>query len=167
MWSYYNKHEGICIGLNMGKLRPILSNLVCSPFLGALELEVKYEEIINKPNYFHGFKGFWEYQVFTKAKEWSHEQEVRLALMRPLSGFIPSLIPPKFEKDEVVDWKEVRFYPVIEDKCFESVYLGNRIGEKEKKEVINVARNLNPMIKIYQMTIDPEAFKLKAEIIES
>ena len=36
----------------------------------------------------------------------------------------------------------------------------------EKKEVINVARKLNPEIKIYQMTIDPEAFRLKGEIIK-
>ena len=80
---------------------------------------------------------------------------------------MPASIPGKFDNDEIVDWKEVRFYPVVDRSCFESVYLGNRIDEKEKKKVIDVARKQNPEIKIYQMTIDPEAFKLKAKIIES
>ena len=166
MWSYYNKHEGLCIGLNMEKLRPNLSNLMCSTLLGALELEVSYEEIIKKPNYFHDHKDYWGYQVSTKAKEWRHEEEVRLTLLDPSHGFIPASIPEKFGKDEIVDWKEVRFYPVVDRHCFESVYLGNRIDEKEKKQVIDVARKLNPEIKIYQMAIDPEAFKLKEKEIE-
>lgn len=166
MWSYYNKHEGLCVGLNMELLRPNLSNLMCHPFLGALELEVNYDDIIKKPNYFHDHKDYWGYQVSTKAKEWSHEQEVRLTLMNPSHGFIPTSIPKKFDKDEILDWQEVRFYPVVDSKCFESVYLGNRIDAKEKKQVIDVARKLNPEIKIYQMEIDPEAFRLKEKEIE-
>lgn len=165
MWSYYNKHEGICIGINMEKLRPILSNLMCSTLIGALELEVNYDEIIKKPNYFRDHKDYWGYQVSTKAKEWIHEQEVRLALLKPLSSLIPASVPEKNEKDEITDWKDVQFYPVLDGKCFESVHLGIRINEREKKEIIDVARKLNPEIKIYQMTIDPEAFKLKEEKI--
>lgn len=161
MWSYYNKHEGICIGLDMEKLRPNLSNLMCSTQIGALELEVNYEEIIKKPNYFNDHKDYWGYQVSTKAKEWSHEQEVRLALLNPLHGFIPTSLPKKSDKDVIVDGKEVYFRPVVDRKCFESVHLGIRIDENKKKEVIDVARKLNPEIKIYQMTIDPEAFRLK------
>ena len=36
-----------------------------------------------------------------------------------------------------------------------------------KERIMKVAKERNPEIKIYQMTIDPEAFKLKTEIIES
>lgn len=36
---------------------------------------------------------------------------------------------------------------------------------KNKEQIIKVAKKLNPNIKIYQMTTDPEAFRLKAEQI--
>lgn len=81
MWSYYNSHKGLCIGINMEKSRPCLSRIMCSTYIGALELEVKYEDIIKKPNYFSDHKDNWVYQVSTKAKAWEHEQEVRLALL--------------------------------------------------------------------------------------
>ena len=166
MWSYYNKHEGVCIGLNMEILRPSLSNLVCYPLLGSLELEVNYDEIIKKPNYFlDDHKGYWEYQVSTKSKEWIHEQEVRLTLLNASPGSIPESVPFKPEKDHISDWKKVQFYPVIDKTCFESVYLGIKIDEKRKKEIIEIARIMNPKIKIYQMTMDPEAFRLKEELI--
>ena len=160
MWSYYNMHKGICIGINMEKLRPNLPNMVYPSLLGVLELEVAYD-IIKKRNFFDNNKDYWGDQVSTKAEDWSHEQEIRLTLLNPSPNKIPSSIPMKPNKDEITDLKEAKFYPVIDKDCFESLYLGNRIDEKEKKEVINVARKLNPEIKIYQMTIDPEAFKLK------
>ena len=161
MWSYYNMHKGICIGINMEKLRPNLPNMVYPSLLGVLELEVTYDEIIKKPNYFDDNKDYWGYQVSTKAKDWSHEQEIRLTLLNPSPSKIPSSIPMKPNKDEITDLKDAKFYPVIDQDCFESVYLGNGIADKDKKEVVNEARKLNPEIKIYQMTIDPDAFKLK------
>jgi hypothetical protein len=161
MWSYYNMHKGICIGINMEKLRPNLPNMVYPSLLGVLELEVTYDEIIKKPNYFDDNKDYWGYQVSTKAKDWSHEQEVRLTLRNPSTGKIPSSIRMKPNKDEITDFKDVKFYPEINRDCFESVYLGNGIADKDKKEVVSEARKLNPEIKIYQMTIDPDAFKLK------
>ena len=36
-----------------------------------------------------------------------------------------------------------------------------------KERIMKVAKERNPEIKIYQMTIAPEAFRLKEEIIES
>ena len=163
MWSYYNNHEGICIGLDMEKLRPSLANFLCCAKMGALELEVKYEEIKKKPNYFFDKEDFWGYQASTKAKAWAHEQEVRLALLKPSPGFILKCMPKEYKKGEVIDWKEPPFYSAIDGNCFESVYLGINIDKEKKKEVIQTARKLNPEIKIFQMTADPEAFKLKEE----
>ena len=40
------------------------------------------------------------------------------------------------------------------------------IYSKNIDEIIKAARELNPEIKIYQMTTDPEAFKLKEKEIE-
>lgn len=164
MWSYYNNHKGICIGINMDIFRDNLPKMVFSSLYQVLELEVNYDEIIKKPNYFNDHQGFWGYQISTKAKEWSHEQEVRLALLNPSPGLIPASVPRKPKKDEIVDSKVVRYYPVINKKCFESVYLGVRITEEDKKNIIDVARKLNPDIKIYQMKTDPEHFKLDLEL---
>ncbi len=47
-----------------------------------------------------------------------------------------------------------------------TVILGVNIYPKNKDEIIKAAKKLNPEIKIYQMTIDPEAFKLKEKEIE-
>ena len=49
---------------------------------------------------------------------------------------------------------------------FQSIYLGVNIYPKNKDGIIEAAKKLNPEIKIYQMTIDPEAFKLKEKEIE-
>ena len=76
-------------------------------------------------------------------------------------------IPHELYEEELVDGKEIRHYPPLSADCFESVYLGVNIFRQDRDKIIKAAKELNPEIKIYQMTIDPEAFKLKAEIIES
>ena len=168
MWSYYGNHKGVCIGLNIEKTNKYLSQIICANYIGAMELEVQYKDIIEKPDYYRDAKDYFHYQLASKAKAWEHEQEVRLVLIEPIHGFTPMALPfkPK-DENELVEWKEVRAYPTIGGECFESLYMGLKIDEKEKKKLINVARELNPEIKIYQMKIDPEAFRLKEEIIES
>ena len=69
--------------------------------------------------------------------------------------------------DTCMDEKKFRAFLDIGGECFESVYMGvnlnKNLGTKEK--IIKAARKCNPDIKIYQMTIDPEAFQLKEEQI--
>ena len=74
-------------------------------------------------------------------------------------------LPYKPKEGEITDWKEVRAYPNIGGECFCSLYLGINIDKEKRQEIIAVARKRNPNIKIYQMTIDPEAFRLKEENI--
>ena len=76
------------------------------------------------------------------------------------------LLPQDFWDDEVIDGKEIRHYPQLTSDCFESVYLGVNILPRNRTKIIEAAKKLNPQIKIYQMTIDPEAFRLKGEIIK-
>lgn len=45
---------------------------------------------------------------------------------------------------------------------YHNLQFTNNILPQNKTEIIKVAKNLNPNIKIYQMTTDPEAFRLKA-----
>ena len=183
MWSYYNKHSGICIGLDMEKTRKYLKRMV-GLFLGCTELEVQYRDVVNGPNTIKDSNDFLCYHFATKAKEWQHEQEVRLVAYDP-SPMHMRLLPGQYEeasfctklirifqkkKESYMDYKEVRAFLDIGGECFESIYLGVNLNEEKnaetKEKIIKVARKCNPDIKVYQMTIDPEAFRLKEEQIK-
>lgn len=175
MWSYYSNHRGVCIGLDMEKTRKCLSNILCSNFIGALEFDVQYKDIIEKPDYFKQKNDFelLRYQLSTKAKEWEHEHEARLVLINPTPAIIPNhscmvtmALPyePK-DKSKMIDWKDVRAYYKIGGECFESVYLGVKIDEDKRKQIIENAKNLNSEIMIYQMKVDVDAFRLQTEQI--
>lgn len=173
MWSYYNSHKGICIGIDMEKVRKYLSKIMCSVFIGAQEFEVQYREIVQKPDFFSDYQDLFRYQLSTKAKEWEHEQEVRLLLINPTPS--PTLNHPCFarmalpyrpkDNTEVIDWKELRAYAKIGGECFNSIYLGVNIDDDIKTQIINTAKELNPEIKIYQMKVNADAFKLQTEPI--
>jgi len=173
MWSYYNCHKGICIGIDMENVRKYLSKIICSMYIGAIELEVQYMNIIKKPDYFGDYQDFFRYQLSTKSKDWEHEQEVRLVLMDPTPSqhpnhpcFVQIALPYKTkDKNKVIDWKEVRAYLKIGGECFDSIYLGVNIDDDVRKQIINIAKGLNPEIKIYQMKVDANAFKLQPKLL--
>lgn len=166
MWAYYGNHEGVCIGLNMEKARKYLSSINCSMYVGAMEMEVQYRDVVERPNYFNSERDIFHYLLSTKAKDWEHEQEVRLILIEPIPAwnnnpfFVPMRLPNKPKRKEIHDWKEVRAYPYLGGECFDSLFLGIKIDNKEKEKIIKEARRCNPDIEIYQMEIDPEAFRL-------
>ena len=157
MWSYYNKHEGVCIGLNMD---------VVSQCLGAqygLRVakegrEVQYKDIVNKPDYYRSKEDCFSYQIYTKAKAWEHEQEVRLFIYEPTPWFM-RLLSPSDERD-IYDYREQKTFVRLHPKCFESIYLGVNIKAKDKEDIIQKAKNLNPDIIIYQMDIDSQSFNV-------
>ena len=162
MWAYYGNHRGVCVGLNMEKSHEYLSMIHYGVYVGAMEIQ--YRDIVEKPDYFHDAGDYFHYLLFTKAKDWEHEKEVRLVLKDPSPTIMA--LPYKPKRNEVIDWKEVRAYPHLGGECFDSLYLGIKIGKEEKEKIIKVARKCNPDIKLYQMTIDPEAFRLKEQIID-
>ena len=163
MWAYYNNHKGICIGMDKEMVLECCNykffGLMC-PF----GKEVVYKDIHKKPDYFKERPTFYDLLI-TKAKDWEHEQEVRIITTEPAWVHEGTDIPKELYNEDLVDEREVRHYPIMSKNCFESVYLGVNIYERKKKEVINTAKKLNPNIKIYQMTIDPEAFRLKEVLI--
>lgn len=165
MWAYYNSHKGICIGLNVEAVLKSCQHGFFGLMYPSVE-EVKYKDILQKPDYFKDHPS-WIDLWTTKAKAWGHEQEVRLITKDPVWVRAGRDIPNELKDDEIVDGKEIRHYPQLSADCFESVYLGVNILPRNKTKIIKVARNLNPNIKIYQMTTDPEAFQLRAkEIVE-
>lgn len=163
MWAYYNNHKGICIGLNVEAVLESCQHGFIGLMSPSLE-EVKYKDILQKPDYFKDHI-LWIDLWTTKAKAWEHEQEVRLITKEPSWVRARMDIPKELKDKEIVDGKEIRYYPELSADCFESVYLGVNILPQKKTEIIKFAKNLNPNIKIYQMTIDLEAFRLKAERI--
>lgn len=165
MWSYYSKHKGICIGLDMEKAQKYLSKIQGKIMIGCSEVEIQYKDIVEKPDYFRNAKDFFHYQLSTKAKAWEHEQEVRLFILDPSPTYM-ALLPDQNDDKGPIDRKEVRAFSKIEGECFESVYLGINMNTDEKSKIISVARKLNPDIKIYQMGIDANAFKLNTELIK-
>jgi len=165
MWSYYGGHKGVCIGIDMDKANHYLSKIRCKITYGATELDVQYLDVINKPDFFKRDHNFYRYQLATKAKEWTHEQEVRLVLIDP-SPEVMLLSPGQAQGPKEIDWKEVCAYPTIGGECFESLYLGIKMKPEHKAKIIDYARQCNPNIKIYQMTVDPEAFKLKEQLLQ-
>ena len=164
MWSYYNCHKGICIGINMEKADKYLSRIWGSTILGYLKFEVQYKDIIEKPDFFKRNEDLWSYQLSTKGKAWEHEQEVRLVIVDP-SRMTPYYVPSELEKKEIIDYKEIRFVPKMGGECFDSVYLGVNIDDEKRTEIIEAAKNLNSAIKIYQMKVDANAFKLQPELL--
>lgn len=164
MWSYYNFHKGICIGIDMEKADKYLSRIWGSIILGYLKFEVQYKDFIEKPDFFKRKEDLWSYQLSTKAKAWEHEQEVRLVIVDP-SRKTPHYVPSALENKERIDYKEIRFTPELGGECYDSVYLGVNIDDEMRNEIIEAAKNLNPNIKIYQMKADAKAFKLQTEQI--
>ena len=163
MWSYYSKHSGVCIGLDMEKTREYL-NRMTGLFLGCPELEVQYRDVVNEPQSIKDSNDFLCYHLATKAKEWQHEQEVRLIAYDPSPEYL-RLLPNQNDKNGPIPWNTVRAFLDIGGECFESVYLGVNMDEKDKEKTIKIAKERNPDIKIYQMTIAPKAFRLKEAII--
>lgn len=157
MCGYYNKHEGVCIGLNMKNVAKYL-NVGYGMMVSTEGVDVQCKDIVNRPDYYRDRKDFFSYQVFTKAKVWEHEHEVRLFIYKPSPIFM-SLLPFQQNKNEF-DPKGIRAFVKIGAECFDSIYLGVRISKDNKEKIIKLAKKLNPEIKIYQMETDPVAFKL-------
>ncbi|MFK2503109.1 DUF2971 domain-containing protein [Bacteroides fragilis] len=134
MWSYYNKHEGICLGLNMDHVAKYI-NANYGMMVTTQGRDVQYRDIVNKPDYYRDQEDFFSYQVYTKAKAWEHEQEVRLFIFKPTPWFMKRL-PFQHDKTEF-NHKENRTFVTIGAECFESLYLGVRIDPTNKEKSHN------------------------------
>lgn len=165
MWSHYCwNHIGVCIGLDMEKVMDSVPPMFGTIYLKPFEIEVQYTDIINRPDGY--IAADWQYQWRTKAKEWAYEQEVRLIVKDPNPEY--AAFTPEQAKQKKKEWdcKEIHHYLPLSGDCFDSIYFGVKIDPVDKEKIIHFARTkLNPDIKLYQMRIDENAFRLKAELI--
>lgn len=168
MWSHYcYNHKGICIGLDLDKVLesvpPMFGTLYCEP----LVIDVQYKEIIERPNAYRSAEDWFRYQWQTKAKEWEYEKEVRLVVPNPCSIYA-ALTPDQAEHPkEERDWREIHHYMPLKGECFESIYFGVNTDASEKEKICKYAREkINSQIKLYQMRVDENAFKLQPDLIK-
>jgi hypothetical protein len=132
-----------------------------------LVLDVQYKSIIERPDGYCNTIDLFYYQWQTKAKEWEYEQEVRLVIPRP--SFMYAALTPAQAKHPKDVWErgDIHVYMPLKPECFESIYFGVNTDEAEKEKMIKFARKmLNPQIKLYQMRVDADAFKLQPEAIK-
>jgi hypothetical protein len=167
MWSHYcYNHKGICIGLDLDKVLesvpPMFGTLYCEP----LVIDVQYKEIIERPNAYRSAEDWFRYQWQTKAKDWEYEKEVRLVMPEPCSIYAALTPDQAAHPKEVWDWREIHHYMPLKGECFESIYFGVNTDASEKEKICKYAREkLNPQIKLYQMRVDENAFRLQPDDI--
>ena len=164
MWSHYcYNHKGVCIGLDIEKVLESVPPTFGEIYLSPEVLAVEYQDIIKRPN---GYTETFTYQWQTKAKEWEYEQEVRLVMPNPSPMYAAFTSEQFNHPKEIWDWREIHHYLPLKGECFESIYFGVNIDKDEKEKIIHYAhKELNPQIKLYQMSVDADAFRLRAERI--
>lgn len=170
MWSHYcSNHQGICIGLNMKNVKADLPVIFSGTIGGEpLELKVDYQNVVKPPK--SSSVNPWHYQLQTKAKAWTYEKEVRLVIenLRNIGMVWLQHKPAMYKGRNIVsDWKEIHHYVELSPECFESIYFGVNTNPDEKEKIIKHAQKLNPKIKLFQMRVDENAFRLQAERISN
>ncbi len=168
MWAHYcYNHKGICIGLDLDKVMESVPPMFGSIYIKPIVLDVLYQDIIERPSAYNSTKDIFSYQLGTKAKEWEYEQEVRLVMPKPHPMYA-ALTPAQAKNPKKTwDWREIHHYMPLKGECFESIYFGVNTEPKEKDLIVkHVRKKLNPQIKLYQMCVDADAFKLQPEAIK-
>ena len=167
MWSHYcYNHKGVCIGLDMEKVMESVPPMFGSIYLEPFVLDVQYQDIIERPNAYRSAEDTFTYQWRTKAKPWEYEQEVRLVMQHPHPMYMALTPEQAKHPKETWDGREIHHYMPLRGECFESIYFGINTDQTEKEKMIQYARKkINPQINFYQMRVDENAFRLKAEVI--
>lgn len=149
MWSHYAKHQGVCIGLDLSKIK-LVQIFQC---FHVDIFPVRYISRLSKVDYWLDFKkdpnrmNSLRYLLSTKSIEWEYEQEVRLIVTSPTYS-------PEFP-----------FRPLLNSTFFKALYLGINISIEQKKEIINLSKYKYPEMPIYQMKVDADMFQLIPELI--
>lgn len=159
MWSYYNQHRGVCIGVNMKVLKEKLLGYHKDPMRFVTIRKVKYQSNIPRMNLFDLMpkdytkfdeKSFDKAQntindfLSTKALWWSDEDEYRLLLRE--NEIPPTEEPAKVRVENLID----------------SVYLGCKYDD-DISTLLNFAKKRN--FNVYRMKINPDQYGLVHEVL--
>ena len=134
LWSHYgNSHTGVCIGYDLENLYkmeysteyPEVSELIKEKMKISFEGLSKYEK-----NRIQILDELYKISFLTKSVEWEYEKEYR--------AFI-----------EVNDKQD--FYIELKKENIKSIYFGLRTSEEDKKAILQILKDKEIKIPIYQM----------------
>lgn len=131
MWSHYaSKHKGFCIEFN------------CNIDLkGINPLDVNYVSTFLKADYYKSEKDAIFHMIFTKANQWSYEEELR-CIQNNLQDNNSRKIP--FRKEDI-----------------KAIYLGVNCEESTKDKIIEIAKNIyDTKIYIFQGKLSESTFEI-------
>lgn len=167
MWAHYCKnHKGVCIGLDIYNVKECFHLTPQNKYFEPGLTVVQYKEIIDCPTG-DDIMDMVKYQWKTKAKAWEYEKEVRFVF--PYPYMLPSCLERanyNTEREDKGGGRKAHYYATLKPECFDSIYLGVNTDEAEKEWIIKYARKMNPQIKLYQMKVDANAFRLNPEVIK-
>ena len=134
MWAHYaNNHSGVCVEYDFDAVKNAVP-FACIP----VRYTDNYEYLLNTNNISEDVANYMKF--FTKAKEWEHEKEWRVAEQN--------------EKLNMIGYNVSISSPI-------AIYLGCKASEKLKKDVISTCEN----IPVYQMKTRPGTFQFYYELL--
>lgn len=137
MWSHYaNNHKGFCIEFYSNK-RPI----------GINPLDVNYTESFVKANFYNEQQKALFHMVFTKAKQWEYEQELR-SIVTHFKDNNSRKVP--FLKEDV-----------------KAVFLGVNCDDNFLNEILSIVKEVyNNAITVYRGSLSPHSFEIQWQEIK-
>ena len=138
MWAHYaNNHSGVCLEYDFDDVKN------ASPF-GCIPVRYTddYNYLVDANDVSQNVANYLKF--FTKAKEWAHEREWRVA-----------------QKNETLN---MNGYKVSFDLPV-SIYLGCKISDKLKEDIISICKDKG--ISLYQMKMKPGSFEIYPELLEN
>ena len=138
MWSHYaNSHQGICIGFDYEKLSKYMIS-----YFHQHSLQIAFSRVFYKTKYPYikpiPLDDKDVAKILTiKAKIWKHEGEWRYIL-----------------------WGDTNIEVICPDEIFYEVYLGCRVSEAHRNEIIDVLKRKQRPIKLYEASPNSNEFKL-------
>lgn len=146
MWSHYaNSHTGVMFELSESHLD--IDESICIDNVSYQESlpELEYSDLLGINAYL--FKDnaniLTKKNIFVKSSEWSYEQEVRL--FRAITN-----------ENRLLKFPE---------EAFKSIYLGCKITNSAKNEIINHIKKHLPNTSIFQLEIDKTKYQLNSKKI--
>ncbi len=155
MWAHYaQSHEGVVL-----QLSPDVSNdsffTASRPVQYVNERPLLYRTAKDFIRHslcmplFYSAKDTLDRLTHSKSKQWEYEEEYRLV--------IPRMIP------EGEQFATLRFW----DHELSAIFLGCRMSEQNKTEIIALGKRLNPKVQMYQAVVSRREFALSFHLLDS
>jgi hypothetical protein len=154
MWAHYaDGHRGAVFGFRPDLERDSFLRLI-KPVVYSTDRPFLFDEgpkmlptmaSITSPA---ALRPYTQRLLHTKSAEWSYEEELRLC------------IPEEVKDGERASL--LSFYP----NELEEVYLGYRMEDQNRKKISELARSLNPTVKIFTCELAKRQYSLEFHILE-